>query len=499
MKKLKEARERLSQLVRTLREAADTYEALPDDATDEQRSTADKAFEDARGAIADQRAIVERLEKIQEAREANPAPDDPVDPEPGEPRSRITVGSEPLEYEKRKLDSSFLLDIARVEIGRGDVAGARKRLERHGSQMKVEVEARRARHERAMRSELDDLLKDLPDHIAERVAAHGLIARARRPEVRDLGRFEGKGGDFVPPLWMLDEYAEFARAGRPFANALRNIPLPGGTDSIRVPRIKSGASAKSQAADLDTVTEVDMETATVVAPVRTIAGQQDLPLQLLDQSPIGWDQILFPDLAGSYNEELDRQCIGGIGANGELLGLLNTAGVNTVSYTDGTPTLPELWPKIGDALNQASLTRKLTATHLWMHTRRWYWAAAQLDGTSKPFLTPIANGPQNAIGVYDETLAQGGPITAFYTTNAWLDLNIPTNLGAGTNEDRIAATRMADHVLFEGDVNTRVLMEVLSDKLGVRLQLWAYCAFTAGRFPAATTVISGTGLVTPTF
>jgi hypothetical protein len=81
----------------------------------------------------------------------------------------------------------------------------------------------------------------------------------------------------------------------------------------------------------------------------------------------------------------------------------------------------------------------------------------------------------------------------------YLDLNIPTNLGAGTNEDRIIATIMRDHVLFEGDLQLRVLKEILSGTLGVRFQAYAYCAFTAGRFPAATSVVSGTGLITPTF
>ena len=32
----------------------------------------------------------------------------------------------------------------------------------------------------------------------------------------------------------------------------------------------------------------------------------------------------------------------------------------------------------------------------------------------------------------------------------YVDTAIPTNLGTGTNEDRIIVTRPADHILFEG-------------------------------------------------
>jgi hypothetical protein len=76
---------------------------------------------------------------------------------------------------------------------------------------------------------------------------------------------------------------------------------------------------------------------------------------------------------------------------------------------------------------------------------------------------------------------------------------IPTNLGAGVNEDRVILTRNDDHVWFEGTLRARSLSEVLSGNLTVRLQVFNYVAFTAGRFPSATAVVAGTGLVTPTF
>ena len=56
-------------------------------------------------------------------------------------------------------------------------------------------------------------------------------------ELRDINRTDGTGGDFVPPLYLINEYAEFARAQRVGANLVTNMALPAGTDSINIPAI----------------------------------------------------------------------------------------------------------------------------------------------------------------------------------------------------------------------------------------------------------------------
>jgi hypothetical protein len=56
-------------------------------------------------------------------------------------------------------------------------------------------------------------------------------------ESRALSTTDGAGGDFVPPLWMVNEYVELARTGRPTADRVRNESLPTGTDQINVPKL----------------------------------------------------------------------------------------------------------------------------------------------------------------------------------------------------------------------------------------------------------------------
>jgi hypothetical protein len=75
-----------------------------------------------------------------------------------------------------------------------------------------------------------------------------------------------------------------------------------------------------------------------------------------------------------------------------------------------------------------------------------------------------------------------------------IDQNITTTAGGGSNQDTIYAVRSSDFFLWEGTMRTRVLTEILSGTLQVRLQIYNYLAFMADRYPSSITKIDGTGL-----
>jgi len=80
-----------------------------------------------------------------------------------------------------------------------------------------------------------------------------------------------------------------------------------------------------------------------------------------------------------------------------------------------------------------------------------------------------------------------------------IDPNIATNQGSGTNEDDVFVLDFAECLLAESPLRTRVLQEVLSGTLQVRIQAFGYSAFAGGRRPKVLARISGAGLATPTF
>lgn len=392
------------------------------------------------------------------------------------------VRSEPSTYQRGDKHSYFL-DLIRSDMGRGDgdggVEAARERLGRHAQEIAVEMPKRDKR--RAERAE-----KEL----------RGIDRRSVFEKRVNPNRTDGQGGNFVPPLWLIDEYIDLPRFGRTFANSVRPLTLPPGTDSVNVPKIATGTATGVQTADAAAVTSQDLTDTFVSAPVRTIAGQQDIAIQLLDQSPAAFDEIVFADLIADYNMRLDTQCLNGSGVSGQLKGVLNVSGINAVTYTDATPTLPETYAPLMQALSLSAKNRKMMPTAVFLTPSRWFWMASQLDAQNRPFILPETNNPFNPLALQTGGDVEG-PVGRVLNFPLLADGNIPANLGAGTNEDRIIAARTSDLYLWEGSMRTRVLQEVLSGTLQVRLQVYNYAAFMPDRRPETISVISGTGLIAP--
>jgi HK97 family phage major capsid protein len=304
----------------------------------------------------------------------------------------------------------------------------------------------------------------------------------------------------------MNEFMELKRAGRATANAVQNRPLPSGTDSINIPRLATGGATAIQSADNGGVQETDPTDAILTVPVRTIAGQVDVAQQLLDQSPVAVDQMLLNDLIRDYNTKLGVQVLSGAGTSGTATGILSTGSIGAVAYTDASPTVAELWPKLASAINTVATGIYSEPNLIIMHPRRWAWLLSALDTQGRPLVVPNAGGNQavNAMGTVNG--ATGGierVVGQIMGVNVITDPNIPTTFsggaaGAGT-EDVIIVLDTNQTYLYESAPRTRVLPEVGSGTLTVRLQVWGYFAFTAGRYPASIATVAGTGLVAPTF
>lgn len=366
--------------------------------------------------------------------------------------TRITVNSEARMYEKGN-GRSYFADLAKAQINQ-DV-DARQRLERHAAEVRID------------------------------------------PEYRDLIRTDGNGGYFVPPLWLTD-YVELARAGRPTANLVTNLPLPPGTDSINVPKIATGTATAIQVGDGSAPQETDLTDTSVSCGVKTIAGQQDMSIQLFEQSPFNFDQIVMADLAADYATKVNVQVLSGSNANGQVKGIYGATGVNTVAFTDTTPTVSELYSKLADGIQKIHTNRFQPPTVIVMHPRRWAWLLASVDSQGRPLVVPNGQGPSNAIASFDGAVSQQ-VVGSLQGLPVVTDPSIPITDGAGTNEDSLIVMRASDCVLYESALRTRVLPEVLSGTLQVRTQVYGYIAFTAERQPKSLCLVQGTGLTSPVF
>jgi HK97 family phage major capsid protein len=442
---LEEAKQRHAESVARLDELNTRIKALPDDASTDEVEFLRASFEKEKGTAKRWAEAVERTGVILDARNAvRPQNADDPDAKP----QRIEV-KEPLTY-RQNGPHSFFRDQFAAAQGDGEAA---MRLQRHSQEMRVEM--------------------------------------------RDLSGAATAGGEFVPPTYLNDQWITLARSGRVTANLMQSRQLPPNTMTIHFPVLSTGSATAVQASPNSGVQETDPVTADYSIPVVTIAGQVDMSRQLFERSTPGMDEIVFADLAADYATKLNVQVISGAGTTGYATGLRTVSSIISVAYTDSSPTVAELYPKIASAWSQIATGLYRNADAIVMHPRRWAMFQGAVDSTGRPLAS--AEAPMNAIArgraVVTEGLAgsiQGLPV--------YVDPSIPTNLGSNTREDVILVLRTSEMYLYEeGAPRTRVFEDVGSNTITIRLQLFGYFAFAGGRYPSAIATIGGTGMDPPTF
>lgn len=370
-----------------------------------------------------------------------------------------------------------------------DIASAAKASPQAGVSVRVGKEAKTYEKGDKRRSYFVDLYhaqKYNDGAAVERLRAND---REYAVEVRESGTEQTTG--FLPPIWMADEWAEFARPGRPVADRMRTTEMPEDGLTAHMPKVSTGLTVAAQgktAGVNDDVEDTDITSTTVDADLVTIAGQTDVDRQVLERSLPGLDMVLFDDLLRAYDAELDRQILNGETASDQHLGILNVSGVNAVTDNSGT-TQADLLNDVYKAISKIYSLRFLPPTAIYMHPRRAAWLASAQESSFPIFQQ---DGLFHAVGQQDNGIVgsmAGLPVIA--------DANIPTNLGTGTNQDAVVVSYEPDFRLAEGDVKQATYQEVLSSSLAVRLQLYSFGFFFPHRFPQGISVISGSLLAAP--
>lgn len=329
----------------------------------------------------------------------------------------------------------------------------------------------------------------------ERLKRHAVDVQTGE-EYRALSTTDGDGGYFVPPAWLVNEYIELARAGRVYANLAHRQPLPAGTNVINIPRVKTGTAVAFQAAENTAIQQTDLEDEFISAQVRTIAGGQDISLQLIEQSPVNFDEVVFQDLLADHAAQIDRAVLAGSGSGGQVLGVHNTPGIETVAVTSGV-TVEKFYGAIADAIQRVHTQRFLAPTHIAMHPRRWAWLTAAVDGDKRPLVLPSGRSVNNVATL--DAVASQQVVGELQGLPVVTDPNIGTAYGSGETPDEDVAyvQRSNDLLLYESPIRTRVLPEIGGKNLTVHLQVYSFVAFTAERYPKS--VVEITGLSAPSF
>jgi len=295
----------------------------------------------------------------------------------------------------------------------------------------------------------------------------------------------------VVPQYLTALVAEKAQAGRPFANMCRSVPLPFDGMTVNISRVTTSSSAAAQSSENSSVSSTDIDDTLLTSNVRTYAGQQDISRQVIERGTMT-EEIIFEDLAMSYATSLDADLINGSGSSGTHTGILNTSGIADLDEDDASPTGKDQFEQIVKAIGTVNANRFLPPDVIVVHPRRAAYLAGSSDTTGRPLFQVTAATSANVIGI-GGVAGYGGALFQIAGVPVVTDANIPTNLGAGTDEDRVITMRSDDVLLFEQNAGTPMLARfdgVGSATLTVRIVAFGYSAF-AVRNPSSVAVNQG--------
>lgn len=331
----------------------------------------------------------------------------------------------------------------------------------------------------------------------QRLSRHMQEERVERGQYLTRAAGDAGTGAFtglVVPQYLTEMYAPAVAARRPFADAMTKLPLPPSGMTVNISRITTATSTALQASELAAVSATSIDDTLLTENVQTAAGQQLLSRQALDRGT-GIEDVVMNDLQRRYATTLDSTII-----NQATTGLLAVA--TDVAYTDASPTGAELYPKLLQAASasEAALLGQADPDIVVMHSRRWYWLSAQMTSTWP--LIGQQGIPTQAAGInYAERYGSGFRGLLPNGMVVVVDNNMPTNLGAGTNEDSVVIVPSEESYLWE-DPNAPQFIRAeqpAAAQLGVLLVLYGYFAYTMRRYSNSHQEITGTGLVTPVF
>ncbi len=317
----------------------------------------------------------------------------------------------------------------------------------------------------------------------ERLSRHMNEERVERRDVTS-SNFSG----LVVPQYLTDLAAPLARAGRPTADIARKHQLPAAGLTINISRVTTGSSVAEQTEGA-AVSETNMDDTLLTINVKTFAGQQNVSRQAIERGT-GVDSLVMADLVSAYHTALDA----------DVVNTVKVGNGNTVTYTDASPSVAELYPKILDAVQKIQTNFFGGPNVVVMHPRRLAFILAGVDLQNRPLALPQSHNPMNTVATGAGSVVYGNSGYTIAGLPVVTDANVPTNLNGDQDAIYIGNTQEL-HLWEEGNGEPMMLRfeQPKGAELDVQMIVYGYSANSVGRYPKAWAEIIGSGLAAPTF
>ena len=416
-----------------------------------------------------------------------------------EARKRVEAETKAAEEADKKAseEAARIEDIVRkkVEAMRPQIAAAQ-----NSGRKFVHVASADAQFASSGKGDMGAWLKDLRDARRGNYDAFKRIEAGHTKSMAEYGYDEkalgetsnAGGGYLVPPEYWQAGLAEFRLPASPMEQLIPHMPAT--SNVVLIPRATATA-AVGWVAENATKPSQDQTFAQISVPIFALAGISKVSNQMLNDSSPTVDPFVRKDLGRNLGLAIDKAILSGSG-NGQPVGIYNTAGI--VSYAVGSSQ--KYWTAISESMAAIATAYFGQATVVVAHPRDVAALRESQDSQGRPLFFPGYLGQQTLVsGGYINDPASIKPVGQIFGLDVYEDANIPTNLGAGTNETFMLVARLDEDVVLERQGMT---MDV-SSEAGTSFeanQTWfrgeQRLGYTGARQPAAHAVL--TGLTPPT-
>lgn len=253
---------------------------------------------------------------------------------------------------------------------------------------------------------------------------------------------DNNGKPFELPWYLQDLWLDL-REAKGLLGEIHWADLPPSTDAVSIPKILTGRT-------VGTVHETDLTHTSICAPVKTIAGIQDVAWSAIRGGGVP-DRVLFRDLVDDYLANLSTQIYLGAGTGNQFRG---------IGRADAHKFL------VPRGRGATALAHRLIAGIVAVEEGRFL----------SPDLIIIHPDRRDELGAF--------------LKRSRLD-DIPVVDDEHAPEHELYVLRASDLILFHSDLHARSLTHEQEELRDVpSAQVFAYAAFTAERYPKGIACIS---------
>jgi HK97 family phage major capsid protein len=290
----------------------------------------------------------------------------------------------------------------------------------------------------------------------------------------------GTGAGVVPPTWLYEEFAGIAHGTRPWADTLRRIGITDANPvNIGVAQ-PPGAAVTVQASENAPPSDGSFNAVLLTTSPKTLTGKTDVSRQLVDGSNPAVDSIIYADLMGSYNEQVETLVVNAFEAA--------TGFAATITFPGTAPVYANLFDAFIDGSASVAKHRKAPPKVVFCSQGAWAYMSKEKDSQNRPLIVTGYHGPMNAMGI-GEAAVYGqiaGEAVGLQIIPSWAAV-----------DNHLYVAKADDLLLLESSTFNFRYEEVLGPE-SIRLGVWGYAAPVLARYPAAIAKVdAGTTIPAP--